>query len=122
MSKKTPDQQYADYQKTYSFKHLEYSLSDYGTWEVKGEDANCDLGGSHYQPTLGYFEGKLEDIIRYGVTLPNFWQWGGGGTFRKIEITKIDKLSIVRKEELALEKAQLEKALAEINSALGVSK
>ncbi len=51
-----------DYFKTYNGRKLreEYSLNTSGLWQIKGEDPNCDFGGSHYQPDLGIVEGKLE--------------------------------------------------------------
>ena len=62
-----------------------YNLDEYGVWRIEGEDENCDLGGSHIRPDLGIVEGILEDVIRYGVALPHFWAWGGGGHFEKMK-------------------------------------
>lgn len=72
---------YKEFFHTYSGKKLlqEHNLSEEGTWEVRGEDPNCDLGGSHHEPFLGIYSGRLEDVIRMAVELPGFWQWGGGG-------------------------------------------
>ena len=39
-----------------------HQLNEYGTWEVRGEDPNCDMGGYHHEPLLGYFEGTLEEL------------------------------------------------------------
>lgn len=55
----------------------------------EGEDPNCDFGGSHYQPELGTVEGRLEDVIRYAVKLPNFYTWGAGGDIEKIKIKRL---------------------------------
>lgn len=67
----------------------EHALTSYGVWEVRGEDANPDMGGTHYMPHLGTFEGRLSDIVDYAVMHQKFWQWGGGG---EIIHVKIDKL------------------------------
>lgn len=63
-----------------------HTIDEYGTWEVTGEDSNCDLGGSHYMPQLGIFTGTLKDVINKAVELPKFWQWGSGGDIKKVEI------------------------------------
>lgn len=75
---------------TYSGKRLleKHSLSENGVWHVKGEDPNCDLGGSHVQPDLGIVEGTLKDALNYAVTHPRFYAWGGGGDIIKIQIIK----------------------------------
>ena len=76
---------------SYSGKKLleKHSLNETGTWRIRGEDPNCDLGGSHYQPDLGTVEGRLEDVIRYAVSKPNFFTWGSGGDITKVEIKKV---------------------------------
>ena len=33
-----------------------YSPNEKGIWHIQGEDPNCDLGGSHHQPTLKYVD------------------------------------------------------------------
>lgn len=68
---------------TYSGQRLleAYSLDTKGTWNVYGEDPNCDLGGAHSNPFLGSFEGTLEDVIEEAVQMSGFWQWGAGGRF-----------------------------------------
>lgn len=72
---------YSEFLRTYSGSKLleKHQLSEEGTWEVRGEDPNCDLGGPHHEPFLGVYSGRLEDVIRMAVDLPGFWQWGGGG-------------------------------------------
>ena len=37
----------------------------YGIWEARGEDPNCDLGGYHHTPLLGYFKGTLGDVMAH---------------------------------------------------------
>lgn len=91
-----------------------HSLSEYGVWKVLGEDPNCDLGGTHYQPDLGTFEGKLQDVIEYAVELPGFWQWGSGGTITLTSAPKkINPDANKRRKEL---EAQLRDAEALVES------
>ena len=66
-----------------------YSITQVGIWMVNGEDRNCDMGGSHVQPLLGFFEGTLESAIKAAVQLKGFWGWGTGGSITKIEVTKL---------------------------------
>lgn len=72
---------------TYSGRELmkSHNLSDYGKWMVRGEDPNCDLGGPHHQPLVGYFEGTLQQVIEYAVKHPVFWTWGGGGSIQPMD-------------------------------------
>jgi len=76
---------------SYSGKKLlvNHKLDEFGTWRIRGEDPNCDLGGAHYQPDLGTVEGKLEDVIKHAIKLPGFYTWGGGGDISKVEIRKL---------------------------------
>ena len=110
------------YKNTYSYKALlqKHTLSETGLWKVRGEDANCDMGGHHYMPELGIFEGKLEDIVAYAVTLSGFWQWGAGGEISKIgPPVKIDANSsakrVAAEQKVAALEAQLKEARAELN-------
>lgn len=82
----------AKYRASYNYRDLvsKHRLSEEGLWRVNGEDPNCDMGGSHVQPYLGTFEGKLEDIVTHAVSLPGFWQWGAGGTISKVAPVKIN--------------------------------
>jgi len=96
-----------------------HSLQQYGFWKILGEDPNCDMSGPHVQPDLGVVEGKLEDVIKYAVELPNFWQWGGGGDIILIpQPKKIDENSYKRQQELMRRKKELEEELKQINSEL----
>ena len=61
-----------------------------GVWEVRGEDPNCDLGGAHYQPLLGYYKGSYEDVLDYALELSGFFQWGYGGDIKEVNIVSID--------------------------------
>lgn len=100
-----------------------HSLSETGLWEVLGEDPNCDFSGSHHQPHLGVFEGTLDDVIRMAVELPRFWQWGAGGSIRKINPIKADSTTAIRvneiRDQLAFLKEEIKKLETEL-VALGV--
>jgi hypothetical protein len=61
-----------------------HSMDEYGIWEVRGEDPNCDLGGYHGNPILATLQGTLKDVIREAVIMPGFWQWGSGGKINKV--------------------------------------
>jgi hypothetical protein len=91
-----PDNKVNEYLTTrYSGKELikKHSLDENGVWEVRGEDPNCDLGGHHHQPLLGYFEGTLEKVLLTAVNLSGFYSWGGGGDIKKVEKTLVTKLN-----------------------------
>lgn len=75
-----------------------------GIWEVRGEDPNCDLGGPHHQPLLGYYKGRYGDIVDYALELNGFFQWGYGGDIKEVKILEID----------ASKKKQLQEAKAEL--------
>lgn len=116
-SKQVKQSNFDRYMSTYAGKHLGYPLSEVSVWLVHGEDPNCEMHGSHISPKLGYFEGKLEDVIRYAVELPNFWQWGGGGSFEKAippTVTKISPTSLKERQEMLAKKAALEAEVAEL--------
>lgn len=105
---------------TYSGKKLleKHSLSEYGIWKVEGEDPNCDFGGSHHNPYLGTYEGKLEDVITVAVELPGFWNWGGGGNITRMNIEKIDSKTIADRNKLRNRLKELEAETAEIKKTL----
>lgn len=79
---------------TYSGRQLleKHSLNEYGIWKAYGEDPNCDFGGSHYEPEIGLYEGRLEDVLRKVTEMPKFWTWGAGGRVVKTEIQKAEKV------------------------------
>ncbi len=90
-----------DYKRTYGYGELikkHPDMNESGMWQIRGEDPNCDLGGSHHQPDLGVVEGKLGPTILYAVDLPGFWQWGGGGSITKIEVAKLDSVDFKAKQ------------------------
>ena len=76
---------------SYSGQRLreKHSLDEEGTWRIRGEDPNCDMGGHHYQPELGTVEGKLCDVVEHAVNLGGFYTWGGGGDITKVSIRRV---------------------------------
>lgn len=88
----------------------------YGLWEVRGEDANPDMGGHHHEPLLGYFEGRLIDVINYAVLLDRFYTWGSGGSIKQYvhpDIKKITTDSVNELAEIRDRKAALEQQIKE---------
>ena len=86
---------------TYSLLMKKHSLDEPGLWQIFGEDPNCDFGGCHSQPRLGFVEGNLNDVILYAVELPGFWQWGAGGDIKKVDnIKKVDSKTAERRKFL----------------------
>jgi len=104
------------YEQTYSGRKLlgEHNLYEEGTWQVYGEDPNCDLGGPHHEPNLGLLEGKLRDVIEVAVNLPGFWAWGGGGRIVKYAapvVRKVDSNTMAKR-------AAAEKRITELEAEL----
>jgi len=98
-----------------------HSLSDSGIWRVYGEDPNCDLAGHHHQPLLGTFEGRLEDVARYAVGLPGWFQWGGGGrieAYRHPRIMKITQASLRERDEKHARRELLRRELEQLDREL----
>lgn len=91
-----------------------YLDDDEAIWVVKGEDPNCDLGGPHVQPILGYFSGMHKHVLDYVKELKGWSQWGRGGDIERIEVTHIDGFSIAKRKGLLQEKKTLEARLKEI--------
>lgn len=65
------------------------ALSVYGVYEVRGEDPNCDMGGYHHEPYLGTVEGTLDEAIEWAVAQDGWEAWGGGGSVKLVNITKL---------------------------------
>jgi hypothetical protein len=61
-----------------------YALDQYGTWAIRGESPNCDYAGIHPEPLLETVNGRYIDVIQYAVKLDNFYQWGSGGSIKKV--------------------------------------
>lgn len=66
-----------------------HSLEEYGVWEIRGEDPNCDFGGYHHEPYLDTVECTLEKAIKYAITLDRWFTWGSGGSIKKVETKKL---------------------------------
>ena len=101
----TEENSFQRYLKTYSGNKLlkEHSLDEEGTWHVFGEDPNCDMGGHHHEPDLGYIEGSLRDVITAAVNIPCFWTWGGGGRIIREETPKAKRAKEVLDRNSELE-------------------
>ena len=110
---------------TYSGNQLKHRLNEYGIWKVHGEDPNAGMGGSHRPPFLGYFEGKLEDVIAHCAQLPGFWTWGGGGSFVLEEppkVIRVDanlKLKMLKRQQLEKKRTELEKEIQKVKEEIG---
>lgn len=66
-----------------------YPATRYGIWVVRGEDPNCDLGGSHVEPLIGYVEGMYEIVVDWALVQPAFFAWGSGGSIEEIVVKKL---------------------------------
>ena len=103
----------------WAYKKYPIPLDKVGIFRVKGEDPNAELGGSHYQPELGVFRGKFEDVAAYAVEIPSFWAWGSGGSIEEIAIKEITADSAKKRKALLDEQKALKKKLKEIEESLG---
>lgn len=81
----------AKVESTYSVHNLltKHKRTEQGTWEIRGEDHNCDFGGSHHQPYIATVSGTLKQAIEYASKSAEFFTWGGGGSINKINIVKL---------------------------------
>lgn len=89
-----------------------------GVWQILGEDPNCDLGGSHHQPTLGTVQGTYEDAVEYALELPGFFTWGGGGNIERVNIFKVDTESLRKRALLNGKRKVLTEQLAQVEAEL----
>jgi RNAse (barnase) inhibitor barstar len=114
----TKQSKHEQYLKTYYGQDLikKYPLFQKGVWEVRGEDSNCDFGGSHHMPQLGFYEGTLDEVIDIAVNLPNFWQWGSGGKIEPIKITSMETAN--KRKQLEQKKAELLEMVSNIEEQL----
>ena len=67
-----------------------YRADEQGTWQIFGEDPNCDFGGSHVEPLLGIVQGDYAAAVEHALGLPSFFTWGGGGRIEPIHVVKVD--------------------------------
>lgn len=96
-----------------------YPGAEKGMWRIKGEDPNCDMGGSHIQPDLGTVSGTYAKVIEYALDLPNFIQWGYGGDIEKISsVINVDALDHGKVRALKREYSQLQSRMKEIEAEL----
>lgn len=70
----------------------ECSSEQEGTWQILGEDPNCDWGGHHSQPDLGTVTGRYRDVVEYALTLRDFIHWGYGGNIKLIKQNNIKNI------------------------------
>ena len=103
----------------WSYKSNPIPLDKVGIFRVKGEEPNPDFGGRDYQPELGVFRGKFEDVASYAVEISGFWQWGAGGSIDEIKIKEITADSSKKRKALLAEQKVLKKKLKEIEESLG---
>ena len=82
---------FQNFRQSYSGRRLLdcHKLSEYGVWEIRGEDPNCDFGGHHHMPYLDTVECTLEKAIKHAITLDRWFTWGAGGEIKKIEMKKL---------------------------------
>lgn len=87
-----------------------------GVWKIRGEDSNCDLGGSHHMPELATVQGRYRDVVEYALNLKDFFQWGGGGDIKKVSPQKVKVIplgfSVIPLKELKEKRARLADELA----------
>lgn len=99
-----------------------YPANTQGTWEIRGEDPNCDLGGYHHEPKLEVVTGTYKNVVEYALTLPNFFGWGSGGSIVRIDpptdIVNVDNLRNPRVVELEDERRELQGRLKDIEKEL----
>ena len=88
-----------------------------GLWQVFGADDNCDLGGHHYTPSLGFYRGKLKDVIKLFMTLPRFWSWSVG-EIKRVTVLDVDEGTADRLQELREKEKILEGQLSEVRAKL----
>lgn len=89
-----------------------------GTWQIFGEDPNCDFGGPHHEPLIATVQGTYESAVEYALGLPNFFTWGGGGKVRKVEVVKVDGATIRQRAVLRGRRTTLMDQLAEVEAEL----
>lgn len=113
------------YYNTWSGKKLleKHSLEEVNTWDIYGEDPNCDMGGYHSTPFLERVHGRLQDVIEYATQLPRFYQWGGGGDIvahkqKNVKEIPIGYGSEIQKKQREEERIRIEQEIAELQSKL----
>jgi hypothetical protein len=96
----------------------EHNPNEMSTWEIRGEDPNCDLGGSHSEPLLETVSGTYRNVVEYALNLPGFYSWGSGGRIINVKpptnILNVDRLVDSRVVALESERSKLRSRLEEI--------
>ena len=108
----------AKYKNGYNYKENPYPDNQVGVWEVRGEDTNCDFGGSHHRPYIGTFSGTFIDVVSMAVEMPQFWTWGRGGEIKLVTVKKIDSAVTAKRKKLQEELQSIELRAAEIKKQL----
>lgn len=90
----------------------------FGLWEIRGEDSNCDLGGSHHMPLLTRVEGTYEDAVALAISLDGFFNWGAGGSVELVEFSKLEKGTEARLRGLQDKRKKLRLQLDEVETEL----
>lgn len=99
----------------YRFGEKKPTPTTYGIWEVRGADSNCDLGGSHYTPLIGHYQGTFQDVYDLALTKPSTRGWGGfEASITLLNVVTVDDTTVARQKELTAEKVKLEARLKEI--------
>jgi len=62
----------------------EHSLTDFGVWNVDGED--CEMRINNH---LGTVEGTLQQAINWAVSQASWSSWGRGGRIEKLNVIKL---------------------------------
>lgn len=108
------------YRSTYYGRNTKYQDNEEGTWQVFGEDPNCDMGGHHSNPLLGTYTGRYIDVLSLAVELPSFWQWGAGGYLKKLEIVPVTAGSAKLRQELMQKLKVAEQEVAALKMQLNI--
>lgn len=93
-----------------------HPLDEEGTWEIRGEDPNCDWGGHHHEPQLAIVSGRYGDVVEQALKLPRFFTWGAGGRIIKVEVVtpaELPGLATAEKERQERQRAEAEARAAE---------
>jgi len=110
----------ADYEHIRARLLKDYPAETVGTWEIRGEDPNCDLGGHHHEPRLETVTGTYKNVVEYALTLPNFFTWGGGGRIVRRDpptnLVNVDKLVNPKVLKLEEERRNIQARLKEIEA------
>lgn len=95
-----------------------YRADESGTWQIFGEDPNCDFGGHHSEPFLGTVQGTYAAAVEYALGLPMFFTWGGGGRVKRVEVIKVDGATLRQRAVLNSRRQTLKDQLAEVEAEL----